>query len=297
MLRRTLTLAALTAALPLALAATPAPPSAATGGAIVDAAEQQDCTQLYPQRYSVSGITDEGQTVVLDVRVLIDVADAQDIALALEHASTDEERAAAQARFDALVADTAPRIAAAQESYGPLDVEVAYTYELLTPYDRDGTVRDRGSDAQRNSQGLIDLAKHQYGGARPADVDVVYVITDRDLYADGIGDAVAGQADCIGGVAWADTAFAVGELFPAIPIGPIEFYREGTAKIVAHEIGHLMGAHHHYQDCGYHAVPEAQRGGFGACSLMTNAVDFQTTQLSVLSGAVVRAHAVDFADR
>ena len=65
-----------------------------------------------------------------------------------------------------------------------------------------------GTDAQ----GLIDQSKALFGGARPAGIDVVYTLTSKDIQAGG-NTAVAGLADCIGGVAFDDRAFAVGEEF------------------------------------------------------------------------------------
>ena len=88
----------------------------------------------------------------------------------------------------------------ATTSYAPLGVTLrAVSYE---------TVSFTGDDAQ----GLIDQAKARFGGIRPADADLVYVFTDKDIQAGG-NTAVAGLADCIGGVRFANRAFAVGEDF------------------------------------------------------------------------------------
>ena len=124
----------------------------------------------------------------------------------------------------------------AADSYAPLGVALTATYE---------TVSLSGDDAQ----GLIDQAKTRFGGARPAGSDLVYVMTAKDIQADG-NTGVAGLADCIGGVRFADRAFAVGEVFEEdVPIGPLSLYADATAKIAAHELGHLMGGHHHYANC------------------------------------------------
>jgi hypothetical protein len=266
-------------------------------GGTVDA-EVQDCTQLYPQRASVSKVTDDGRKVALDILVLIDMKESLGVATALRDASTEEEKAAAQAKMDELVTKVRAQLQAGKISYEAIDIEYRFAaWDLLAPFKADGTPRDRSATEARNSQSLINLAKSSLGGKRPEGIDIVYVITDQNIFAPGIGDAVAGQADCIGGVAWDDRAFGVGEFFASIRLGPVTFYREGTAKIMGHEIGHLMGAHHHYQTCGAEAVSEASAGGFGACSLMTNAVDFQGFPFSPVSAAVVRAHALEFADR
>ena len=100
--------------------------------------------------------------------------------------------------------------------------------------------------------------------------------------------AYAAMADCIGGVAYADRAFAVGEFTP-IAQTSLVLYALGThfaAKTFAHEVGHLMGAHHHYANCAEAAVP-----GDAPCTLMFNFVDIQKLQFSTLNSLVVRGHA------
>ena len=257
-----------------------------------------DCEQFVPrQEPGVSGITDGGDDVRLDVLVLIDTEQTLAIAEQLRDAETEEEHAAAEAAFEALVAEVEPLIAPGDQSYAALDISYDLDFDLYLPFEDDGTPRDRATEDARQSQLIIDGAKDQMGGVRPEGTDVVYVVTDLDIFAPGIGDAVAGQADCIGGVEWPEHAFAVGEIpyYADLALGPILFYREATAKIMGHEIGHLMGAHHHYQTCGPHAVGETLAGGFGACSLMTNAVDFTTYEFSVLNGGIIRANAVEWA--
>lgn len=132
----------------------------------------------------------------------------------------------------ALVADVAPHIEVAPGSYAPLGVDLVYAdYQLLAP------LRATRTD---NAQEIIDLAKEELGGARPQGIDIVCILTDLDIQLPGIGSGVAGLADCIGGVAHDDRAFAVGEYFDEIPIGPATFHKDATAKILAHEVGHLM---------------------------------------------------------
>ncbi len=58
---------------------------------------------------------------------------------------------------------------------------------------------------------------------------------------------MAGVAYCIGGVRYADTAFAIGE--GSSPWETTLDDKTFSAKIAAHEIGHVMGAHHHYGNC------------------------------------------------
>jgi hypothetical protein len=213
------------------------------------------CIEPVPASTSVNGVTDDGQTVALTTRVLLDgVSQAQ-----------------AQAAF-----------ARAADSYSPLGVTLTATYEAVS---------FSGDDAQ----GLIDQAKARFGGSRPVGSDLVYVLTTKDIQAGG-NTGVAGLADCIGGVRFPQHAFAVGEVFEEdVPIGPLTFYADATAKIAAHELGHLMGGHHHYANCveGVKSEKEVMEGS--PCTLMSNFVDFQSINFSTLNSQVVRGHTISFA--
>ncbi|MDQ3991429.1 MAG: zinc-dependent metalloprotease [Actinomycetota bacterium] len=265
---------------------------------VIDTDEMlQDCTEFVPESIHVAGITDHGKDVSLDVLVLIDFARGAEIALMRREAAEleDEELAAqAEALFAAEVDRARGLIDKATTSYSPLKVDLNWAeFDLLAPLDANGNPRVRTDNAQT----IINLAKAQNGGRRPEGIDIVYVLTDKNIQLPGLGSAVAGLADCIGGVRYPDRAYAVGEIFPSIPIGPVIFYYEATAKIAGHEIGHLMGAHHHYQNCA-EGIPtelvEAREPS--PCTLMSNFVDFVSLNFGQLEAVVVRGHAVDFAD-
>lgn len=253
--------------------------------------EDVDCenAQLTGPEATSVGHLSGADAISLDVLVLVDVVQGAKIAAIRDRRA----RAAAERRlFDSV----RKSLAVGMQSYEALDIALKYDdFALLQPLQA-GKPRVRTDDATE----IIALAKKQLRGARPADVDVVYVVTDIDIQVPGIGKAVAGLADCIGGVALPDRAFAVGETGvltgdEGIPIGPVSFYKDLTAKIGAHEIGHLMGGHHHYQECGTAAPAAAQRGEPGPCTIMTNAVDFQTLPFSTLNSIVVRGHAETWA--
>jgi hypothetical protein len=213
------------------------------------------CLEPVPAGTSVAGVTDDGRTVALSTRVLLDgVSQAQ-----------------AQEAF-----------ARAADSYAPLGVTLTASYEAV-------------SFAGDDAQGLIDQAKARFGGSRPAGSDLVYVLTGKDIQVDG-NTGVAGLADCIGGVRFADRAFAVGEVFEEdVPIGPLTFYADATAKIAAHELGHLMGGHHHYANCAEGVKGEREVLEGSPCTLMSNFVDFQSIHFSAVNSGVVRGHSVGYA--
>lgn len=223
--------------------------------------------------------------VTLDVLVMVDFAQGAKIARI-------RDRRAREAAHKALFGKVRASLQVGRQSYDPLDISLRYNrFELLRPLE-DGAPRERTKDARQ----IIQLAKGQLRGQRPRGIDVVYVLTDLDIELPGVGSGVAGFADCIGGVAFADRAFAVGESLDApTPFGPVTFYKDVPAKIAAHEIGHLMGGQHHYQECGTAVGAAAARGEPGPCTIMTNFVDFQTTPFSTLNGVVVRGHAEKWA--
>ena len=253
--------------------------------------EDVDCdnAQLTGPAATSSAHLTGADAISLDVLVLVDAAQGAQIA----SMKSPKQRAAAEKALFAKVKDS---LVVGMQSYEALDIVLRYEdFALLQPLE--GKSPRKRTD---NAEEIIALAKKQLGGQRPAHVDVVYVVTDLDIQVPGIGNAVAGLADCIGGVALPDRAFAVGETGvltgdEGIEIGPITFYKDLTAKIGAHEIGHLMGGHHHYQECGTAAPTAAGRGEPGPCTIMTNAVDFQTLPFSTLNSVVVRGHAETWA--
>ena len=170
------------------------------------------------------------------------------------------------------------------QSYAPLGVSVVPSFQ---------TVSFSGDDAE----GLINQSKALFGGVRPAGVDVVYTLTSKDITAGG-NPAVIGLADCIGGVAFPDRAFAVGE-----ELDPDSFDLGGglvvaanlSAKVASHEVGHLFGGHHHYANCVEGLLSELG-AELSPCTLMFNAVDLTSFNFSAVNGLVVRGHAEAYAD-
>lgn len=176
-------------------------------------------------------------------------------------------------------------MATAERSYKPLGITLRSTLQRVS---------FRGSSAS----GLIKQAKARFGGRRPSGSDVVLVLTDKDVEEDG-NDNVAGLADCIGGVAFPDRAFAVSEVFsPAadrFAVGRVSLLNNLSAKVAAHEIGHLLGAHHHYANCAEGIPSELTQLEVSPCTLMFNSVDGASLNFSTANGLVVRGHAEAYA--
>lgn len=165
-------------------------------------------------------------------------------------------------------------VASMRKAYAPLGIVVVPTYRKA---------RLTGNDAEK----LLTQAKQKYAGKRPSGVDVVYVMTSKDIELGGpsAGD-LAGFADCIGGIRFANRAFAIGE------IGRVSdpSLDEGTGKTMAHEIGHLLGGHHHYSS------PEGLLAAEPApLSLMGPAIDVIALRFSTLNSLMVRGHAQKYA--
>jgi hypothetical protein len=228
----------------------------ATSAAAIEPEDPNVCLEAVPAALGILGITDAGQTVSLDVAVLLDgigVGDADQIMIK------------------------------AAESYAPLGIDlnvVSYTNVSFT-----GT----------EGSAIIQQAKNLFGGKRPAGSDLVYVLTSKDITTGG-DTGLAGLADCIGGVRFAHHAFAVGEavgIDPA-PVGPFFLNVEVHPEVAAHELGHLMGAHHHYANC-VEGNLTGEASDLSPCTLMFNYIDLQSLNFSVLEGVTVRGHAVQYA--
>lgn len=239
-----------------ALAFGPSATAAEPTRAAADPDPERECIEPVPASASVRGVTDEGQQVELSTVVLLDGV----------------SKASGQETF-----------ARAADAYQPAGITLTARFQQ---------VAFAGDDAQ----GLIDQAKQRFGGQRPGGADLVYVLTGKDIQLGG-NTGVAGLADCIGGVRFPERAFAVGEqfAFEDLAFGPITFYADATAKIAAHELGHLMGAHHHYANCAEGTKTEQEVIEASPCTLMSNFIDFDSIHFSTLNRQVVRGHAVDFA--
>lgn len=231
-----------------------------------------DCGEFVPAAASTyptaAGPTDSGAPVTLDVAVLIDTT--------ITVGGGEMTTSMPATRAPAVMAQT-------RATYAPLNIDFrAVSYQ---------TVAFPGN----SSESLIAQAKAHFGGRRPPGADVVYVFTEQDIQSGG-NFGVAGQADCIGGVRNAPDAFAVGEIYgvDGFRIGPLKFYEGASSKIIGHEIGHLMGAHHHYGNCVEGALSLATLAP-GPCTLMSPLLDVLAPNFGTLEASVIRGHAVNWA--
>ena len=229
----------------------------------------RECLELVPEAVAVP-VVDQGQRVELSVMLLLDGTDA---------------------------AVAEQLMIRAAESYRPLGIDLVLKKVKAVTYNT--TVSDE----------LIDAAKATVGGQPPKDIDLVGVFTTKSMQsATGGAGTVVGQADCIGGVRWPDTSF-----FVVSDIRNIENPQTGTtgtlnslglnpnvdatAEVFAHEIGHLMGAHHHYSNCAEGNLSSAGTSDLSPCTLMFPAVNFASLNFAAVEGATVRGHAVNYANR
>ncbi len=70
---------------------------------------------------------------------------------------------------------------------------------------------------------------------------------------------------------------------------------DATAEVMAHEIGHLMGAHHHYANPVEGNLTSAGPNDLSPATLMFNAVNFASLNFSAVNASVVRGYAVNYA--
>jgi hypothetical protein len=170
-----------------------------------------------------------------------------------------------------------------REIYAQIDVDVRYTLER---------VRLAASEQPRPDD-LIGLARRHFGGGRPAGVDAVYVLSGRDF-----ADAAVGQASCVGGIKYPEEAFAAGrdygdgETQDGGIAGGVSTLKDASARVAAHELGHLLGAHHHYATCTEAQAPA--EGYSSPCSLMTAHLRLATTYFGPLEAAVARGYAEEY---
>lgn len=222
----------------------------------------QDCDEYVPEKVKIL-TGNPGDAISLDIMVLHD-------------------------GIDKLAAETI--VTKAARSYAPLNITFTPTYKKVT------FPADPGSaPATAAVTDLLSAAKGLSGGVRPAKSDVVLVLTNKDIYLSS-GDVV-GYSECVGGVRYADRAFAIAEAFDQQEtLSGLNLYMDLPAKTAAHEIGHLLGARHEHANCVEGAGTEAVANREpSVCTLMTPYIDLQSRRFGALESGVIRAHAESYA--
>jgi hypothetical protein len=141
----------------------------------------------------------------------------------------------------------------------------------------------------------IATTKAFFAGRRPPGSDAVLTITHRDLTDPTLGSSIAGLADCVGGVAFPDRAFAVAEDngdAPVFQYGPISTDGNIAAKSAAHELGHLLGARHEYANCAEGTTSEV--GEASPCTLMGSVANLDSLAFGTVETAIVRGYADEY---
>jgi hypothetical protein len=227
----------------------------------------RECLEAVPQHIGLPKL-DGGQRIELSVMVLLDGTSAT----------------VAQQLFTKAAA-----------SYKPLNIDLVLKGTIPVSY------------TTSVSEDLIAAAKATVGGKTPAGIDIVGVFTNKEMQAaTGGAGTVVGQADCIGGIRWDETSFLVfsdirdienpttGETGTLNSLG-LNPNVDAAAEVIAHEIGHLMGAHHHYANCVEGQLTSAGPTDVSPCTLMFPMVNFASLNFAMLEGATVRGHAVNHA--
>jgi predicted Zn-dependent protease len=244
-------------------------PAAATGARprVIDI-EAEDCDERVPATYAAPALA--YSEIAIDVAIMLDGVPKSDAERMVE-------------RANAAYSDHGLQIVATYRKL-PLKADSVQTYDM------------GGSVDGIEVTAAVAAAKSVLGGSRPLGSDVVYVLTTKDLYLEGFDDGVLGWAECIGGVRYPNRAFAAGEVPSSFTTAGLNFYLDAGAKVLAHEVGHLLGAHHEYGNCVQGIGPEdVTNREPAACTLMVAYVDFQSLILGAVDGAVIRGHAEDYA--
>lgn len=165
--------------------------------------------------------------------------------------------------------------AAANQAYEPLGLRLV---PKLRPWDYTG---------EPNGQRVISEAVNTVKGSVPDGFDLVHVLTATPMN-------VLGIADCIGGVRYPDRAFSVSVVQPdrrIVYAGPVQggMNHDMAAKTLAHEIGHLLGGHHHLGSHVEGEVPDEEPET--ATIMMSPRAVPASFRFSAANGAIIRGHA------
>ena len=261
----------------LLLSAVLAPAGRAEVGVAPAIDEEVDCVQPAPRQVDFGATPLDGKRAAFDVIVLLD---------GVTHA------------------DGVAAVNAAVSAFKPIGVDLRARFARVrvpgdgSTFGPDGVQRPTASTTR-----LLTAAKRAVGDRVPKGVEAVYLLTAKDLYlgedqpdSEARSYGVAGMADCIGGVAFRHRGFAIGErLSYGGQQGAVKVAEDLPGKILAHELGHLLGAHHHYANCAENAPAAGVARSADVCTLMFNDVGIIGLRFSSVNRVIVRGHAVAYA--
>lgn len=137
---------------------------------------------------------------------------------------------------------------------------------------------------------LGNLEAHYESGHVGLARENVHLLTGKDLLAT---SGVVGQANCIGGAGNPDIAYtvALAANFDPINILGLIFYGDLYVKLSAHEMGHILSAHHHYANCTESAPGLSPFRPIDLCTVMFPFADHWTRQMSSVNRLVTRGWA------
>lgn len=239
--------------------------------------EEIDCLEPAPRHVDLGATPLDGKRGIVDVLVLLDGVSEADGRTAVKDAVS---------------------------AYRPIGIDLRARFAPVS-VPADGTTE--GFDGKQwptaSTTRAMTAAKRAVGERVPAGVEVVYLLTGKELYLGGDEPdpdersyGVAGMADCIGGIAFPHRAFAIGErLSVDSSPGGVAFAQHLPGKILAHELGHLLGAHHHYANCAENVPAAALARSLDVCTMMFNDVSIIGLRFSAPNRAVVRGHAITYA--
>jgi hypothetical protein len=182
----------------------------------------------------------------------------------------------------------------AQASYDPLNITLAARFENVT-IRSDGKAADGQPTAGKD---YLLASMRRIHPTLPAGIDVAHLLTAKDIVEttnpDRAGtDELGGYSACVGGIRYAGQQYSMSEakFRFASQNGPEDDFH---SIAMAHEIGHLLGAHHHYGNCaeGRTHTP----GGQGSCTVMFPVASLDSARFGSLEASVIRSYAEAYAD-
>lgn len=117
-----------------------------------------------------------------------------------------------------------------------------------------------------------------------ASFDLVATVVGAD-YA----GTIAGMADCVGGGYTPDTAYVWTEYAgPRASSGGLLF-KDTPLKVFMHEAAHLLGAQHHYSNCGEALIDLSPDDATAVCDVMINDISLASFRFGPLNRLVMRS--------